>query len=83
MKIETRLAMNNMKTNKKRTLYTAISLTLCTTLILTTILLISSIRNGVSENSNNDYNDYHIMLKDLTVEKFNKKYGLNNENKAA
>lgn len=72
MRIETRLAMNNMKTNKKRTLYTAISLTLCTTLILTTILLISSIRNGVSENSNNDYNDYHIILKDLTVEKFNK-----------
>ena len=40
MKIETRLAMNNMKTNKKRTLYTAISLTLCTKIILTTILLI-------------------------------------------
>ena len=72
MRIETKLAINNIKKNKKRTTYTIISLILCTTLILTTILLISSIRNGVSENSNNDYNDYHIMLKNLTVEKFNK-----------
>ena len=72
MKIETKLAFNNMKKNKKRTLYTTISLTLCTALILTSILLISSIRNGVSENFDTEYNDYHFILKDLSVERFNK-----------
>lgn len=44
MKIETKLALNNIKKNKRRTLYTTISLILCTALILTTILLISSIK---------------------------------------
>ena len=72
MKIETKLALNNMRKNKKRTLYTTISLILCTTLILTTILLISSIRNGVSENFDTEYNDYHIILKDLSKERFNR-----------
>lgn len=72
MKIETKLALNSLKRNKKRTLYTTISLTLCTALILTTILLISSIRNGVSENFDAEYNDYHIILKNLSPERFNK-----------
>jgi len=72
MKIETKLALNNLTKNKKRTLYTTISLILCTALILTTILLISSIRKGVSENFDTEYNDYHIILKDLSIERFNK-----------
>ena len=72
MKIETKLALNSLKRNKKRTLYTTISLILCTALILTTILLISSIRNGVSENFDTEYNDYHIILKNLSPERFNK-----------
>ena len=71
MKIEVNLALNNIKKNKKRTLYTTISLILCTTLILTTIILISSIRNGVSENFNSEYNDYHIILHELSPERFN------------
>lgn len=72
MKIETKLALNSLKRNKKRTLYTTISLILCTALILTTILLISSIRNGVSENFDTEYNDYHIIFKNLSPERFNK-----------
>lgn len=72
MKIEAKLALNNMRKNKKRTLYTTISLILCTTLILTTIILISSIRDGVSANFDTEYNDYHIILKDLSAQRFNK-----------
>ena len=71
MKIEAKLAVNNMRKNKKRTLYTTISLILCTMLILTTLILISSIRNGVSENFETEYNDYHVILKDLSPERFN------------
>ena len=71
MKIEAKLALNNMRKNKKRTLYTTISLILCTMLILTTLILISSIRNGVSENFETEYNDYHIILKNLSPERFN------------
>ena len=71
MKIEAKLAINNMRKNKKRTLYTTISLILCTMLILTTLILISSIRNGVSENFETEYNDYHIILKKLSPERFN------------
>ena len=71
MKIETKLALNNIKKNKRRTLYTTISLILCTALILTTILLISSIKKGVSENIDTEYNDYHVVLKDLSPERFN------------
>ena len=78
MKVETKLALNNIKKNNKRTMYTIISLILCTTLILTTMLLVSSIRNGVSENFDTEYNDYHVILKDLSAERFerirNKEY---------
>ncbi len=78
MKVETKLALNNIKKNNKRTMYTIISLILCTTLILTTMLLVSSIRNGVSENFDTEYSDYHVILKDLSVERFerikNKEY---------
>lgn len=72
MKIEAKLALNNMKKNKKRTIYTTISLVLCTLFILTTIILISSIRNGISENFDSEYNDYHVVLTELSAERFNK-----------
>ena len=72
MKIELNLSINNMKKNIKRTLYTTISITLCTILILTTILLISSIKNGIAENIETKYNDYHMILKDLDSTSFNK-----------
>ena len=72
MKIELNLSINNMKKNIKRTLYTTVSITLCTILILTTILLISSIKNGIAENIETKYNDYHMILKDLDSTSFNK-----------
>lgn len=71
MKIETKLAFKNMRKNQKRTIFTCISLILCSTLILTTIMLISSIRNGVSESFNTEYNDYHFILNSLSPERFN------------
>lgn len=72
MKIETKLALKNMLENKKRSIFTCISLILCSTLILTTIILISSIKNGVSESFNIEYNDYHFILKNLSPERFEK-----------
>ena len=72
MNIETRLTLNNIKRNRKRTLFTIISIALCTVLIFITILLVSSIRNGITENIETEYNDYHIAIKNLDLENFNK-----------
>lgn len=72
MKIETKLALNNIGKNEKRTLFTVISLVLCTTLIFTTLLLASSIKNGFATNIETEYNDYHFVLKDITPDEFNK-----------
>ena len=72
MNIETRLTLNNIKKNKKRTLFTIISIALCTVLIFTTILLISSIRNGIAENIETKDNDYHLAIRNLDIENFNK-----------
>ena len=72
MKIETKLALNNMKKNKKRSVFTTVSIMLCTVLIFTTLILISSIRNGISENIETEYNDYHFIIRNLDVNSFNK-----------
>ncbi len=72
MKIETKLALNNMKKNKKRSVFTTISIMLCTVLIFTILILISSIRNGISENIETKYNDYHFIIRNLDVNSFNK-----------
>ena len=72
MKIQTKLLFNNMKINIKRTIFTTISIALCTFLILTTLLVISSIRNGINENIDTQYNDYHFIIKDLDRDSFNK-----------
>ena len=72
MKIQTKLLFNNMKINIKRTIFTTISIALCTFLILTTLLVISSIRNGINENIDTQYNDYHFIIKDLDIDSFNK-----------
>ena len=78
MNIETRLTLNNIKKNKKRTLFTIISIALCTVLIFTTILLISSIRNGIAENIETKDNDYHLAIRNLDIENFNKIKNKNN-----
>ena len=72
MKIQTKLLFNNMKMNIKRTIFTTISIALCTFLILTTLLVISSIRNGINENIDTQYNDYHFIIKDLDIDSLNK-----------
>lgn len=72
MKIQTQLLFNNIKINIKRTIFTTISIALCTFLILTTLLVISSIRNGINENIDTQYNDYHFIIKDLDIDSLNK-----------
>ena len=72
MNIETKLTFNNIKKNRKRTLFTIISITLCTVLIFTTILLVSSIRNGITDNIETEGNDYQLEIINLDIETFNK-----------
>ena len=71
MKIETRLSFNNLKSNIKRTIFTITSIALCTFLILTTIIIISSIRNGITESTNIQYNDYHFIIRNVDSVGFN------------
>ena len=72
MKIEIKLTFNNIRKNIKRMIFTIISIILCTILIFTTILLISSVRNGITENIETEYNDYHFIIRDLDIDSFNK-----------
>ena len=68
MNIETKLTINNMKQNKKRTAFTIISIILCTMLIFITMLLISSIKTGIVQNIEKEYNDYHFIIKDISAD---------------
>lgn len=54
MKTELKLTLNNLKSNIKRTLFTIISIMLCSILIFTTTILVSSIKNGIIEISEQD-----------------------------
>ena len=72
MKIETKLTLNNIRKNKKRAIFTTISIILCTFLIFTTMLVISSIRNGIDEALTSNDNDYYFALRNLDIEDFNK-----------
>lgn len=72
MKIETKLILNNIKKNKKRTIFTTISIILCAILILTTMIIISSIRSGITENIETKYNDYHFIIKNIEIYNINK-----------
>lgn len=72
MKTELKLTLNNLKSNIKRTLFTIISIMLCSILIFTTTILVSSIKNGIIEISEKEKNDYHIILKDLNNKDFEK-----------
>lgn len=71
MKIETKLSFNNIRKNIKRTIFTTISIVLCTFLISTTMILISSIRNGITENIDTSYNDYHFVIENINIDSFN------------
>lgn len=72
MKTELKLTLNNFKSNIKRTLFTIISIMLCSILIFTTTILVSSIKNGIIEISEKEKNDYHVILKDLSNKDFEK-----------
>ncbi len=72
MKIETKLTLNNIRKNPKRTIFTSISIILCTFLIFTVMLIISSIRNGIDEALTSDGNDYYFAIKNLSIDDFNK-----------
>lgn len=72
MKTELKLTLNNLKSNIKRTLFTIISIMLCSILIFTTTILVSSIKNGIIEISEKEKSDYHIILKDLSNKDFEK-----------
>lgn len=72
MKTEIKLTLNNLKSNIKRTLFTIISIMLCSILIFTTTILVSSIKNGIIEISEKEKNDYHVILKDLSNKDFEK-----------
>ena len=72
MKIETKLTFNNIRKNFKRTIYTTISIILCSFLIIATILIATSIGTGIKENIASEYNDYHFIIKNLDLASFNK-----------
>lgn len=72
MKTELKLTLNNLKSNIKRTLFTIISIMLCSILIFTTTILVSSIKNGIIEISEKEKNAYHVILKDLSNKDFEK-----------
>lgn len=72
MKIETKLALNNIGKNEKRTMFTVISIILCTTIIFTIMIFVSSLKKGIENNIETEYNDYHFVLKDITPDEFNK-----------
>ena len=72
MKIEAKLTINNMKQNKKRTIFTIISIILCAVIIFVTMLLISSIKTGIAKNIEKEYNDYHFIIKDINANSLSK-----------
>lgn len=71
MKIETKLSFINIKKNIKRTIFTTISIMICSFLIFTTMLVISSIYNSISENMESEYNDYHFIIKNISLDQLN------------
>ncbi len=72
MKIEKKLTYNNISKNIKRTIFTTISIILCTVLIFTTIILVSSIKTGIANNTNIYYNDYHFIIKNISASDLDK-----------
>lgn len=72
MYIEIKLAFNNLRKYGKRTLFTIISIILCSILLFTTMLMVSSIKSGIDENRKANHNDYSFIIKDVNIEDINK-----------
>lgn len=68
MNIEIKLAFNNLRKYWKRTLFTTISIILCSTLLFTTMLMVSSIKSGIDENFKANHNDYSFIIKNVSIE---------------
>lgn len=72
MKIETKLTFNNIRKNIKRTIYTTISIALCSFLIIATLFVATSIGKSFKENIAQKYNDYYFFIKNISLDRFNK-----------
>ncbi len=72
MKIETKLTFNNIRKNIKRTIYTTISIALCSFLIIATLLVATSIGKSFKENIAQKYNDYYFSIKNINLDRLNK-----------
>lgn len=72
MKIENKLTFNNIRKNIKRTIYTTISIALCSFLIIATLLVATSIGKSFKENIAQKYNDYYFLIKNISLNRFNK-----------
>lgn len=72
MKIETKLTFNNIRKNIKRTIYTTISIALCSFLIIATLFVATSIGKSFKENIAQKYNDYYFLIKNISLDRFNK-----------
>lgn len=65
MNIIKRLALKNLKMNKKRTISTVIGIILSTALICGTATLITSVQKTLIQNAVNETGYYHVKLQDL------------------
>ena len=72
MKIENQLTFNNIRKNIKRTIYTTISIALCSFLIIATLLVATSISSSFKENIAQKYNDYYFLIKNINLDRLNK-----------
>ena len=66
MNVLKRLAVKNLKKNKKRTISTVIGIILSTALICGTATLVTSFQKTLIQNAINETGYYHIQLADIT-----------------
>ena len=69
MKILRKIAIKNLKLNKKKTIVTIIGILLSTSLITSIITLISSFQTSTIEYTKKIYGDYHYEFLNLPIEK--------------
>lgn len=71
MNVLKRLALKNLKMNKKRTISTIIGIILSVALICGTATLITSVQKTLIQNAINETGYYHVKLSDLNQEEVN------------
>lgn len=65
MRIERKICHTNIRKRFKRTMYTSVSMLLCTILICTSMFLFSSFNGIINDISENEYKDYHFVVRDV------------------